>query len=189
MRALTALLVAIPVLVAGSQSQSYKNTAPESFRANGQMSGAQGGVASAIDISVDKYTPDAEHEALVKALQQGYEPFLEALRKAPQIGSVKLGPNSYPVRWARERATDKDHRRIAVVTDKPVYFFGAGAAEAKPTAGYDVAVVEFTVDTVGLGKGSMAPAARVKAGGTSGIEIQDYSGKLIELRTVIRNLK
>ena len=187
MRALTAMLVAIPVLVAGSQS--YKNTAPESFRANGQMSATQGGVASAIDIAVDKYTPDAEHEALVKALQQGYEPFLEALRKMPQIGSVKLGPNSYPVRWARERPTDKDHRRIAVATDKPVYFFGAGAVDAKPTAGFDVALVEFTVDTVGLGTGSMAPAARVKAGGPTGIEVQDYSGTLIQLRTVIRNLK
>jgi hypothetical protein len=187
MRALTAMLVAIPVLVAGSQS--YKNTAPESFRANGQMSASQGGVASSIDIAVDKYSTDAEHEALVKALQQGYEPFVEALRKQPQIGSVKLGPNSYPVRWARERPTDKDHRRVAVVTDKPVYFFGAGAADAKPTAGYEVALVEFTVDTVGLGTGSMAPAARVKAGGPTGIEIQDYSGTLIQLRTVIRNLK
>jgi hypothetical protein len=187
MRALTALLVAIPVLVAGSQS--YKNTAPESFKANGQISGARGGAASSIDIAVDKYTPDTEHDVLVKALQQGYEPFLEALRKQPQIGSVKLGPNSYPVRWARERPTDKDHRRVAVMTDKPVFFAGAGAVDAKPTAGFDVALVEFTIDTVGLGTGSMAPAAKVKAGGTTGIEVQDYSGKLIELRTVIRNLK
>ena len=52
MRALTALLVAIPVLVAGSQT--LKNTAPESFRANGQMSGDRGGVASSIDVSASR---------------------------------------------------------------------------------------------------------------------------------------
>ena len=189
-RLLTAALVAIPVAVmAGSQSASWKNTAPESFRANGQMTAGEGGVASAIDIQVDRYTPDADHEALVKALKEGYAPFVAALRKAPQVGSVKLGPNAYAIRWARQREQDKDHRRVAVVTDKPVYFLGGGAVDAKPTEGFDVALVEFTVDSVGLGKGTMAPAARVKAGGPTGIEIQDYSGKLITLMTVTRNHK
>lgn len=187
-RTLTAMLLAIPVVVMAG-SQAYKNTAPESFRANGQMTGGGGGVASAIDIQVDRYTPDADHAALVKALKEGYGPFVEALRKAPQVGAVKLGSNTYAVRWARQREQDVNHRRVAVVTDKPVYFFGGGAADAKPTEGYDVALVEFTIDNVGLGKGTMAPAAKVKAGGPTGIEIQDYSGKLIELMTVTRNLK
>ena len=35
----------------------------------------------------------------------------------------------------------------------------------------------------------MAPAAKVKAGGPTGIEVQDYSGKQITLMTVTRNLK
>jgi hypothetical protein len=34
----------------------------------------------------------------------------------------------------------------------------------------------------------MAPAAKVKAGGPTGVEIEDYSGKKIELVTVSRNL-
>ena len=56
------------------------------------------------------------------------------------------------------------------------------------TAGYDLALAEFTIDSVGLGKGTMAPAAKVKPGGTAGIEVDDYSGKRIELVTVSRNL-
>ena len=35
-------------------AQSIKSTAPESFRANGQILGAAGGAASAIEIKVDK---------------------------------------------------------------------------------------------------------------------------------------
>ena len=188
-RILTAVLVAIPIVAMAASQQSWKNTAPETFRANGQMTAGSGGVASAIDIQVDRYTSDADHEVLVKALKEGYAPFLEALRKAPQVGAVKLGQNSYAVRWARQRGQDANSRRVAVVTDKPVYFLGAGAVDAKPTEGFDVALVEFTIDNVGLGKGTMAPAAKVKAGGPTGIEIQDYSGKLIELMTVTRNLK
>jgi hypothetical protein len=34
----------------------------------------------------------------------------------------------------------------------------------------------------------MAPAARVKPGGPTGVEVEDYSGKRIELVTVSRDL-
>ena len=62
------------------------------------------------------------------------------------------------------------------MTDAPVFFAGAGAVDAKSTAGYELGVIEFTVDSVGLGKGTMAPAAKVKAGGETGVEVEDYSG-------------
>ena len=75
------------------------------------------------------------------------------------------------------------------MTDKPVYFFGAGAADAKPTAGFDVALVEFTVDTVGLGTGSMAPAARVKPGGPDGVEIDAYENSPVKLLSVMKLIK
>jgi hypothetical protein len=49
-------------------------------------------------------------------------------------------------------------------------------------------VLEFTVDSVGLGSGTMAPAARVKPGGPTGVQVDDYSGKRVTLMTVTRNL-
>jgi hypothetical protein len=139
-------------------------------------------------IQIDRYVADADHQAIASALKEtGYEAFLDALRKAPVIGAVKIGNRSVPIRWAREQPSG-DGRRIAVVTDAPVFFAGAGATNAKPTAGFDVAVVEFTVDSVGLGSGKMAPAARVKPGGPTGIEIDDYAGKPMTLATVARNV-
>jgi hypothetical protein len=170
-------------------AQSVRPTAPESFRASAQITAGGGGAASMIAIQIDRYTADADHAVLASVLkEQGYDKFLEALRKAPVIGAVKVGERSVPIRWAREQAKD-DGRRIAVVTDGPVFFTGGGAANAKPTAGYDIAVLEFTVDAVGLGSGRMAPAARVKPGGPTGIEIDEYGGKLMTLATVARNPK
>lgn len=187
-RVLAASLLIVPFLVSAiGAAQSTKPTAPESFRANGQILGAAGGAASAIDIKVDKYTSDADHEALLKALSAGNEAFLAALKKAPKIGSVTIGKTVVDVKWARQKPQGVG-RRIALCTDAPVFFAGAGAVDAKPTAGYDLAVVEFTVDSVGLGKGSMAPAAKVKPGGVNGIQVDDYSGKRIDLVTVSRNL-
>jgi hypothetical protein len=189
LRSLTAsLLIALPVALAGAQA--VKNTAPESFRANGQVLGAAGGVASALSIHIDSYTPDADHTALAATLKSGGNAaFVAALKKAPAIGKLTIGERSFTIRWARTQSVGSDHRRVAVVTDSPVFFAGAGAVDAKPTAGYELGVVEFTIDAVGLGKGTMAPAAKVKAGGPTGVEVEDYSGKRIELVTVTRELK
>ena len=187
-RCLTASLLLVTAGVL-AEAQSYKNTAPESFRANGQITGAAGGAASAIEIKIDRYTSDTDHAALASTLKaSGNDAFVAELKKAPAIGTVKIGPRSVTVRWAREERQQGENRRIALVTDAPLFFAGAGAVDAKPTAGYDIGVLEFTVDSVGMGKGTMAPAARVKPGGGSGVVVDDYSGKRVTLVTVSRNL-
>jgi len=187
-RLTASLLLALPLALGASQAG--KSTAPESFRANGEITGVAGGVATAMTFQIDKYTSDADHDALVKALKDGGNAaFLAAIKKAPKVGVLTIGKSAIDIRWARTRPEGTDHRRVAFVTDRPAFFAGAGAADAKPTAGYDLAVVEFTIDAVGLGSGTMAPAAKVKAGGPNGVEIDDYSGKRITLTTVTRNVK
>jgi hypothetical protein len=182
-----ALAIAVPIALGAQAPKTY---APESFRANGQILGAAGGAASAMTIAIDKYTADADHQKLAETLKTGgYAAFVAALKKAPAIGKLTIGNRTFTIRWARTVTTGGDHRRVAAVTDTPVFFAGAGAVDAKPTAGYDIGAIEFTVDSVGLGKGTMAPAAKVKAGGETGVEVEDYSGKRIELVTVTRQLK
>lgn len=187
-RALSAsLLLVASVVLAGAQS--VRPTAPESFRAQGQVLGTAGGVAAEFAIQIDRYTADVDHQAVADALKQsGYPAFLEKLRALPVAGTLKVANRSIAVRWAREQDQGSG-RRIVLITDAPVFFFGGGAVDAKPTEGYDVAVVELTVDSVGLGKGSLAPAARVKPGGPAGVQIEEYAGKLITLNTVARNVR
>jgi len=192
MKLTVALFLAVPLALALSQApaatQAQKSTAPESFRANGQITGVAGGVASAMVFQIDKYSTDADHDALVAALTHGGNAeFVTALKKAPKVGTLTIGKTVVDIHWARTRPEGADHRRVAFATAAPVFFAGAGAADAKPTAGYDIGVVEFTIDSVGLGSGTMAPAAKVKAGGPTGVQVDDYSGKRIELTTVTRN--
>lgn len=189
LRTLTATLVlAVPIALGAAQAP--KTYAPESFRANGQITGATGGAASAMTIAIDKYTSDTDHTALADTLKTGgHTAFVAALKKAPALGKLTIGDRSFTIRWARTVPAGADHRRVAAVTDEPIFFAGAGAVDAKPTAGYDLGVFEFTIDAVGLGKGTMAGAAKVKAGGPTGVVVEDYSGKRIELVTVTRQLK
>jgi len=165
--------------------------APETFTANVQATGAQGGAAAAtIAIDIQRYTPEADRTAVEGALKTGgYPAFLTALRKAPEVGNVSFADRKWPIRWARERATGKYTRSIVVVTDKPIFFVGGGRADAKPREGYEVAVIELQVDNVGIGKGSMTAAARVKPGGENGVQIDAYEDKPMNLVTVVRKIK
>lgn len=169
--------------------QSSRDKLPESFTANAQFQGAGGAAATTLKIRIDRYTPDAEREAVMQALKQGgYQGFVTALRKAPVVGAVTMGGSTFDIRWARA-TPNKDNRSIVLVTDKPMYFVGAGNPDAKPREGFDVGVISFDVDSVGMGfNGKMAAAAKVKPG-ANGPDVSDYADKMIDLKTVMRDIK
>jgi len=183
-------LVTLAVPSPYAQSQRRKDPLPESFTANAQFTGPAGGAAATLKIRVERYTPDAEREAVLQALKQGgYPGFVEAVRKAPAVGSVAVGGHTFDIRWARESPI-ANGRSIVVVTDKPMFFVGAGSPSAKPREGYEVGVISFQIDDSGMGYGGkMAAAAKVKGGEGGGVEISEYADKLLELRSVTRDLK
>jgi hypothetical protein len=177
-------------VVAAAAPQSNRFTgAPEIFhaRANVATEAARGDVY--LDIHVQKYTPDKDREAVLKALETGGEAaFVEAVRKAPIAGQIEIGKQTFTIRWAREVKDDKG-RVITLVTERPVYFVGAGVPGAKARAGYDVAVVQLKMDSAGVGEGTMAAAAKVKRGEPTGVQVDDYADAPVKLLSVTRKIQ
>jgi hypothetical protein len=188
MRVAILLPVMLAVAATGDIARSQTPGAPESFGAQVNVTDAKGAAAAAnIRIDIQQYTPDRERVTVENALKSGgYEAFLTALRQAPQVGSVTLGDRTWAIRWAREKG-EGHGRTIVVVTDQPIYFVGGGRLDAKPRAGYEVAVIRLQVDSIGLGKGVMAAATKVRTG-EMGVEIEDYGDNPVELVTVKRRL-
>ena len=141
-------------------------------------------------MQVDSYSTDADRAAVEDALKHGgYPGFLTALRKAPVVGSVTIAGQTFSIRWARELPVTNG-REITLITDKPVYFVGGGSTTAKTREGYEVALLKFRLDDAGLGfDGTMAAAARVKPGGATGVQIDDYAEKPIVLQSISRAIK
>ena len=104
------------------------------------------------DSTSSAYTPDFDRTAVETALKQGrlFRGSCMRCGKAPEVGYVAAGEKKFPIRWAREQKTAKG-RTIVVITDTPVFFVGGGSADAKPRAGYEVAVIQLVVDDIGLG--------------------------------------
>jgi hypothetical protein len=186
---ITALMVLLGPASEGL-GQSRKLTAPESFSANAQVIGTEGASATVITMHVDRYSPDADADTVAQALKQGgYPAFLAALRKAPVVGTVTMAGQKFDIRWARAQPAPNG-RTIVLVTDKPMFFVGGGSVNAKPREGYEVGLLKFGMDDGGVGfNGKMAAAARVKAGGETGVEVDDYGEKPIDLRTITRAYK
>jgi len=183
--ALTALSVSAPQQRLGD---ARRLTAPETFTSNLNIVGPAGAAAATITIKIDRYSAEADRTAVETALKAGSAEFLAALRKAPVVGTLTMAGQTFDIRFAREQPI-QNGRTIVLVTDKPAFFVGAGAIAPKPREGYDVALLKFRMDDSGLGyDGIMAAAAKVKMG-ASGIEIDDYAEKPIEMRTVTRAIK
>jgi hypothetical protein len=166
--------------------------APETFDLVGTVSASgsvKGGITVPMTVSLERYTPDFERTKMTDGLKyNGYPGFLNALRQAPQVGTLEVAGDTFKIRWARQQANDAG-RVISLVTDEPVAFIGSGKRGAKPTAGYEVAVIQLTLDKAGHGSGTMAAAARVKPGGETGVRIDSYADRPVTLAVTVRGAK
>ncbi|HEU4692731.1 MAG TPA: hypothetical protein VFS23_30420, partial [Vicinamibacterales bacterium] len=157
--------------------------------ANAQVLGKDAGSSAQVTIQIDQYTAESDRTAIQEALRIGGFPgFLPALRSAPQVGYVEMAGRKVAVRWARQTVTDKG-RTISVVTESPLFFVGGGDVDAKPRKGFEVAVIQLEVDSIGMGTGTMAAAARVRPGGATGVQIDDYAEAPVKLVTVRKSFR
>ena len=162
---------------------------PETFFANAEARGQDAGLAAMVTIYINQYTRDRDRTTMQEALRiGGYPGFLPALKKAPEVGYIELNGRKVIARWAHQQPNAKG-RTISVVGDAPLYFVGGGSVDAKPRAGFELSVILLEVDEIGLGTGSMAPAARVKPGGPTGVQIDDYAEKPVKLVTVRKSFR
>ena len=173
----TLALLLAPAIVFAQKSAAP----PETFIANAQVTRSGASASATVTIQIDHYTQPDDLTTMQDALKYGgYPRFLPALRQAPVAGSVEMAGRKVLARWARQVPTDKG-RTISVVTESPIAFLGGSGITSKPRAGYELAILLFDVDTAGTGSGTMAAAARVKPGGASGVQVDDYADTPITL--------
>src|SRR6476661_1656286 len=149
----TVALMVFTLLAPQKPGSARRPTAPETFRAQAKVTSTAGLAGAAyVDIHIDKYSPDKDRDAMVATFKSdGYPGLVTALRKAPQIGTVKVGADTFVIRWAREQRSGENRRTISIVTDKPMLFVGGGNVNAKPREGYELAVLQFDMDDAGVG--------------------------------------
>jgi hypothetical protein len=82
-------------------------------------------------------------------------------KRCSTASTVQIRERKWNIRWASQEA-ESDHRKITLAPDQAIFFVGGSRVDAKPRAGYDMAVLLLTIDKTGVGNGTIALAARVK---------------------------
>ena len=189
MRLATTLLFVVAASAVVDVAAQSKKPVPETFNAKASVGSEAGRGDAYVTIRIDQWTSEKNIATMEKALKEGGSAgFVTELRRAPVAGRFEAGQQAFQIRWARQRDT-RTGRIISVVVDKPVYFVGAGVPGAKSKEGFDVAVIQLTMDSSGVGEGTMAAAARVKPGGPDGVEIDAYETSPIKLLSVMKLIK
>jgi hypothetical protein len=185
--AATASVLALTALAPLAAGQHKPSDVPVSFSANVEAVGALGAIATSVKIHIDSYTTERDRKVLLTALRtNGYQTFLPAFRRAPIVGYVQIKEQKWNLRWAQQEETERG-QTVTAATDQPIYFIGGGNPDAKPRTGYEMAVIRLDVDTLGMGTGTMAAAARVKPNAdATWVTVDDYSSEPMKLTSVTR---
>lgn len=171
---LIALAIAGLPMIAGAQ------TYPRTLVASAEASGSGGALTGVVTIHIERLMNEADFKRVADALKfGGYPRFLTVLRELPPIGYVKIGDRQTELKYAHERS--EGGPRLVLGTDRPIFFVGAGAPDAKSKEGYEVGVIELDVDAKGIGQGTIAAAARVRPAPDGGVIVDDYAASLVRL--------
>ena len=180
------------VMLAAPSAQRGPATAPagaEDFDVKVSVTAkppAVGTVVVPLTVHLDRYTPEHARTLMTDGLKHGgYPGFVRALREAPRVGYLELDGRKFAVRWARQ-VPDDTGRTLSFITDAPVYFAGSTRKDAKPTAGYEVAVMQLRMSREGKGEGTLAAAARVKPLDVTGVQLDDYADTPLKITAVTR---
>ena len=177
-------------LALAAEQQAGKPPAPVRFTANAiNMSsiGGAGGRSAVVQMSIDRWSTEAERQALIKAFQErGPDGLLEALQKTEPTGRIRTANTlGWDLHYAVQ-APSKDKeggRHILIATDRVVGFWEV--SRDTRTMDYPFTLIELHVDKDGKGQGKIALATKiVRSKDGQRLELENYSSEPVRLQNV-----
>jgi hypothetical protein len=181
-----AMLGALWVSIDRAAAQSGTREDFQAFAIN--MSNISTGAASSVDIVIERWSTDAERDALVTAFKTRQQNgLLSALQHInPRVGYIRL-PNTlgYDLRYARQVPDEEGGRRILLGTDRRI---GSVEARNQPrTMNYPFTIIELRLDSRNEGVGKMAVATMITWNKEKNvIELENYASEPVRLNNVRR---
>jgi hypothetical protein len=131
---------------------------------------------------IDRYMSDAEHAAVVAALQEGPEALHTLLAKSPDIGRIIVAEKTTPLKYVYRRPQSLS--RIALLANEPLAFLHPGAGQDKSTSGFDFTLATMDFSLPGFGSGEIDPAVNLAVNSNGQIETREYGAEIVRLSDV-----
>jgi hypothetical protein len=178
---------AVPALVVlvCSLALAQSNGQPERFTANAvSLSPEYGTGQQTVEMTVNRWSPNAERTRLVAVLQEkGPGELLKQLQKMKSVGRIRT-PDSigYDLRYAQQTPSEDGGRTIVIATDRPIGFWEA--TQRPRSIDYPFTVIQMKLDRDGNGSGTLSYATRIVARGNNVIELEDFATQPIMLNNI-----
>jgi len=178
---------AVALLTLVSVGAPAQNTGRESFTAFAINMGTIGtGANSSVDITIERWSTDAERDRLLNVFQtQQQEGLLTALQRVkPRVGFIRL-PNSvgYDLRYARQFPDDEGGRRIVIATDRRISF--REARNQPRSIDYPFTLIEMRLNRDDEGVGKMSIATRITWNKDKNVlELENYNTEPVRLNNI-----
>jgi hypothetical protein len=146
--------------------------------------------AGPIDLSVSRWSTDAERDRLIDALlTEGQPHLLDLLSEMPRAGLIRT-PTAlgYEIHFARHTTEPDGGERVVLITDRPI---GGYEAAVRPRSiDYPFTTVELQLNAKGEGEGQLSLATRITANKvTKVITLERYGEQPVMLKSVKREGK
>jgi hypothetical protein len=142
--------------------------------------------ATFVNITVDRWSTDAERDQLAKTAVTGQPALLEALQEMSKVGTIST-PDSvtYELRYARRIPMENGGSQVVLVTDRDIMFFEA-YSNAR-TLRYPFMVIELRLGPNGEGEGQITAATKITANPANNhIVLENYGSQPVRLMQVTR---
>jgi hypothetical protein len=173
------------VVLIYSLAFAQTNGQPERFTANAvSLSPEYGTGQQTVEITVNRWSPDAERQRLVMALQEkGPQELLKQFQKNRPVGRIRT-PDSigYDLRYAQQTPSEDGGRTLVIATDRPIGFWEA--TQRPRSFDYPFTVIQMKLDREGHGSGTLSYATRIIARGNNVIELEDFATQPIMLNNI-----
>jgi hypothetical protein len=179
---IAAVMLGVVVAAAGLSAQPAGVT----FKGTATVKSPAKSASVPITIRIDRFLSDADREKVVALVKKNDGSATQKLlHDMPDIGYISLGEKRTPIKYAYSRSTG-DGRLVTVVTAQPILFLGGGAPDAKPKAGFNLALALLVLNAQDKGDGEIALAVKLKTDNAGAIVTDEYGTEVVRLAQIAK---
>lgn len=183
------IAVLVALLVSGLSASESQNSGSDSRLACSAFAASTGGprtrpVATVVDITVERWSTEAERRRLVEALKQDEDALLDRLRGLPRVGFIRT-PSAlgWDLHYAHVRPADEGGQHVVIATDRPISIWEA--VHRPRSIDYPFTFIELRLDREGRGEGKLSLATRVISSSDGGsVQLENYAAQPVQLNEV-----
>jgi hypothetical protein len=136
-----------------------------------------------LDITINRWSTDAERDKLRETLAKGQNALLAALQKLPVIGYVNTpGSLRWDLHFARQKPLAEGGQSIILATDR--YVTAWEAFHQPRTIDYPFTVIQLQLDKNEHGVGKASIATKVTQDDDGTVELENFSSEPVMLNDV-----